>query len=147
MNKNALSLIALLLALLLVSCSGTTPPMQKDYADAVTSLSQVDPYYRGFFRAQNGSNYSLSDQRRAYIAAMQTARTPVRASEYRPVAERTRLATRGKHKASSRRRALASRGKSVKGKKGSVAGNKASAKRRATASRRSTARRSSRRRG
>ncbi len=149
MNRCILSTLALMLALLFVSCTGNVPPMQSDYADAVTSINQVDPYYRDFFRSQNGSNYTLADQRKAYLAAMQTARTPVRASEYRHSATKTRLATRSSRKASSNRRAVASR-KAVRGKR-SVAsrrtaakrggkarnGTRAKTKRRATASRRS----------
>ncbi len=143
MNNSLLSIVALVFTMLLVSCSGNVPPMQKDYPDAVTCLSQVDPYYRDFFRAQNGSNYTLADQRRAYLAAMQTARTPVRASDYRRAAE-TRLASRNTRKATrgkkmSSRRAVARRG--TKASRGSKARS-----RRATASRR-TARRGSRRRG
>ncbi len=150
MNKCFLSILALVVTLLFVSCSGSVPPMQRDYADAVTNINQVDPYYRAYFRAQNGSNYTLADQRRAYLAAMQTARTPVRASDYRRGVERSRLASRSSRKAVSNRRAVASR-KAVKGKKVSsrraVAKKGTKAKRgRATASRR-PARRSSRRRG
>ena len=141
MNKHVFSLLALLLTLLFVSCSGgTPPPIQRDYADAVTNINQVDPYYRQFFRSQNASNYSLSDQRHAYLAAMQTARTPVRAMKYKPSPSRTRLATRGK--------GYKKRGKGISSKRG-VAKRKGStkARRQATASRRSPARRGSRRRG
>ncbi len=150
MNNCFFSVLALMLTMLFVSCSGNVPPMQRDYADAVTSINQVDPYYRAYFRSQNGSNYTLADQRRAYLAAMQTARTPVRASDYRRAAE-PRLATRSSRKAANGRRAIASR-KAARGGKGKVS-RKAVAKRgtkaksrRATASRR-TARRGSRRRG
>ncbi len=150
MIKHVLPLLALLFTMFFASCNSySTPPMQRDYADAVTNINQVDPYYRPYFRSQNASNYSLSDQRKAYVAAMQTARTPVRASDYRPKAE-TRLAKRSSRKA-SRGRSVASRGKAAKGKKrvasrgkGKASKGKATAKRRATASRKSNR---SRRRG
>ncbi len=150
MNKCLFSILALMVAMLFVSCSGNVPPMQRDYADAVTNINQVDPYYRAYFRSQNGSNYTLADQRRAYLAAMQTARTPVRASDYTR-AVNARLASRSTRKAASRGRAVASR-KAGKGRKVSSSrravvkrGTKAKSSR-ATASRR-TARRGSRRRG
>ncbi len=146
MNNRLLSILALMLTMLLVSCSGGTPPMQRDYADAVTNINQVDPYYRSFFRSQNSSNYTLDDQRRAYVAAMQTARTPVRARDYQQRATQTRLASRSPRKVSSGRRAVASR-KAARGRKATVKRGKTSAKRRATASRRTPARRGSRRRG
>lgn len=78
-----------LLCLWVVSCQ-QTPPVSarniglRNYSDAVVNINQVDPAYRAYFRAQDAANYSLSDQRRAYYAAAQTARTPVRASDYRP---------------------------------------------------------------
>ncbi len=150
MNKCLLSALALMFTLLFVSCSGAVPPMQRDYPDAVTNINQVDPYYRSYFRAQNGSNYSLADQRSAYLAAMQTARTPVRASDYRRAADtrlasrRTSRATRGR--ATSSRRAVATRGS--KARRGTSARRGTTARnRRATVSRRSSARRGTRRRG
>ncbi len=145
MNHRITSIFAMLLALLFVSCSSDVPPMQRDFADAVTNINQVDPYYRPYFRAQNAANYTLADQRRAYLAAMQTARTPVRASEWR-AAPRSRMASRSSRKASGRRGAVASR-KSYRGKskisfRRSVAKGGAKAKRgRATASRRTSSRR------
>ncbi len=151
MNTRLTSLLALMLTLLLVSCGGGYPPMQRDYADAVTNINQVDPYYRPYFRSQNASNYTLADQRRAYLAAMQTARTPVRSIDYKKI-ERSRMASRSTRKAYSRRGAVASRGKAAKGKKkisarrGVARRSTKSAKRgKATASRRSTARRGRRR--
>ncbi len=157
MKNFVLSTLALMLTMLLVSCGGSIPPMQRDYADAVTNINQVDPYYRAYFRSQNGSNYTLADQRAAYLAAMQTARTPVRASDYAARAPETRLASRNTRKSVGKRSAVASR-KATKGKKVTVtrraiakkgskarSGSKAKSKK-ATASRR-TARRSSRRRG
>ncbi len=154
MNKYLCSILSLVVTLFFVSCSSSVPPMQKDFADAVTNINQVDPYYRAYFRAQNGSNYTLADQRRAYLAAMQTARTPVRASDYsRGVAERnSRLATRRTSKASHSRRAVASRKAMRGGKKAgsrrAVASRKAG-KGKKNVSRRAVARRGSkgRRRG
>ncbi len=158
MNNAILSILALVFTMLFVSCtSGSVPPMQRDFSDAVTNINQVDPRYRAYFRAQHGANYTLADQRRAYLAAMQTARTPVRASDYR-AASRSRLASRSSRKAQGKRHAVASR-KGLKGKKGKATrravasrssrargGTKASRKR-ATASRRTATRRTSRRRG
>ncbi len=147
MNKHLCSLLLLLVTMLFVSCGSNVPPMPSDYADAVTNINQVDPYYRACFRAQNGANYSLADQRTAYIAAMQTARTPVRASEYGSATRSSRLATRSSRKAASNRRAVASRraGSKKTVKRRAVARGGKSAKRsskprarRATASRRST---------
>ena len=60
----------------------------RTYADSVVHIGQVDPAYRPYFQSQNGANYSLADQRKAYLAAAQTARTPVRESDYRPSDER-----------------------------------------------------------
>ncbi len=152
MNKCLCSIFALMFTMLLVSCSGSVPPMQRDYPDAVTNINQVDPYYRAYFRSQNGADYTLSDQRRAYLAAMQTARTPVRASDYGRAASKTRLASRSTRKATGNRRAIASRKAGSGGRKISsrraVAKRGAKAKRgRATASRRTASRRSTRRRG
>ena len=56
----------------------------RNYSDAVVRLDQVDPLYRPYFVSQQGENFSLSEQRKAYLAAAETARTPVRDSDYRP---------------------------------------------------------------
>ena len=56
----------------------------RNYSDAVVHIGQVDPAYRAYFADQNAATYSLSDQRKAYLAAAQTARTPVRESDYHP---------------------------------------------------------------
>lgn len=56
----------------------------RTYADSVVHLGQVDPAYRPYFQAQHGANYSIADQRKAYLAAAQTARTPVRETDYHP---------------------------------------------------------------
>ncbi len=152
MNNRLASIFALFLALFFVSCSSSVPPMQKDYADAVTNINQVDPYYRPYFRAQNAANYTLADQRRAYVAAIQTARTPVRASDYKPRAARTRLASRGKGKSYGKRRTVASSksargGKKISSSRRAVARGGTKARRgKATASRQGTARRNTSRR-
>ena len=81
--------------------SGRGSVGSRTYSDSVVHIGQVDPAYRQFFQSQNGANYSLSDQRKAYIAATQTARTPVRESDYRPGDVRKKVAstTRGSKKA------------------------------------------------
>lgn len=94
----------------------------RNYNDAVVHIGQVDPAYRAYFRDQNAANYSLSDQRKAYIAAAQTARTPVRDSDYRPsssrkVVQRTR--TSGKRarvvrKVNASKRRVAARKKATR---------------------------------
>ncbi len=72
------TLYVLLLGLLLSACSQNNDAAAwRTYPDAVVSLNQVDPAYRAYFRAQHGSNYSLRDQREAFMAATRTARTPV----------------------------------------------------------------------
>ncbi len=89
-KKKIFSVIAASMAC--VSCQQTLPPGGsvgvRNYNDAVVHIGQVDPAYRAYFRDQNAANYSLNDQRKAYIAAAQTARTPVRDSDYRPSASR-----------------------------------------------------------
>ena len=92
MNKSALfSVVMSMLAAALCSCqqsgslaSGGGSVGVRNYSDAVTHIGQVDPAYRAYFSAQNAANYSLNDQRKAYIAAAQVAHTPVRESDYRP---------------------------------------------------------------
>lgn len=89
-----------------VSCQQSLPPGGsvgvRNYSDAVVHIGQVDPAYQAYFRSQNAANYSLSDQRKAYFAAAQTARTPVRESDYRPSVVRSRSSVRGRKVASSR---------------------------------------------
>lgn len=103
---------AALLCLWVVSCQQTPSSSaqsigMRNYSDAVVSINQVDPAYRAYFRAQNAANYSLSDQRRAFYAAAQTARTPVRAADYHPGDVR-RVATSSK-KRTARRNGSAAR--------------------------------------
>lgn len=80
----AMTRLSLLCLLLLASCqqhqlsSGRGSLAYRNYPDAVTNIRQVDPAYRSYFSSQNGANYSIADQRKAFVAAAQTARTPVR---------------------------------------------------------------------
>lgn len=98
---------AALAAALCCSCQqtavGGVPAGVRNYSDAVVHIGQVDPAYRDYFRSQNAANYSLGEQRKAYLAAAQVARTPVRASDYRPgdirsVAKKKVAANKGKSK-------------------------------------------------
>ncbi len=123
------SLFALLAMLMLASCGTSTPSPLRDYSDAVTNINQVDSRYRPYFRSQNGSNFSLADQRKAYFAALQTAKEPVRRMTLPPRATRnTRWAkTRGGKARGSKR--IARRGSKARGGK-RVASNRRSARRR-----------------
>lgn len=94
----------------------------RNYPDAVTNINAVDPAYRSYFTGQHGSNYSLADQRKAFAAAAQTARTPVQADA------RHARASSGRKVVSSNRKAVSRKG----------AGRKAVAKR-ATAKKRALA--------
>lgn len=70
--------LMVLVLLLLVACSQDDGSAAwRTYPDAVVNINQVDPAYRSYFRSQHASNYSLRDQREAFIAATRTARTPV----------------------------------------------------------------------
>lgn len=89
---------ALLAALLLPACQQGGNAGLRTYPDAVVNINQVDPAYRPFFTSQHGANYTLSDQRKAYLAAARTARTPV--PKYAP-----RPATSSRSKSSSQKRA------------------------------------------
>lgn len=93
----------------------------RTYADAVVHINQVDPAYRPYFQAQHAPNYSLNEQRKAYIAATQTARTPVRESDYRPGDIRSK-----KKQAVAAKRGKSSAGLAAKGK-ASASKNKRSA--------------------
>ena len=101
--------IAIPVVMLVVSCQQGPPPGGsvgvRTYSDAVVHIGQVDPAYQAYFQEQNAANYSPSDQRRAYIAAAQTARTPVRASDYHPGDVR-RVASRGKKRSTGRARVV-----------------------------------------
>lgn len=99
----------------------------RDYPDAVVHIGQVDPAYRAHFAAQHGSSFSLSEQRRAFSAARQTARTPVTESGYRPAVSRRKV-TRGRRVA-TRRGSIGRGRKAVRGRS-SARGRRASASRR-----------------
>lgn len=123
---------AALVAALSCSCQqsvhrGSTVGVQ-NYSDAVVHIGQVDPAYRDFFRSQDAANYSLSEQRKAYLAAAQTARTPVKASDYRPGDVRKRAVAK-KSNASGRARVVRKKSPAPAKKKKAVA-RKPAAKRR-----------------
>lgn len=110
--KNIRKLIVIPMVMVVASCQQGPPPGGsvgvRNYSDAVVHIGQVDPAYRAYFQGQNAANYSLSDQRRAYVAAAQTARTPVRASDYRPGNTR-RIASRGKKRTKAKVRVARAR--------------------------------------
>ena len=146
-SSRIISIVSVLSALL-CSCQQAVTPRGssvgvRNYSDAVVHINQVDPAYRAYFRAQDASNYSLSDQRKAYIAATQTARTPVLASDYRPgdirrtaVASRKGLGAKGKISVAAARRGKATVGKakvSVAANRGKATKGKTAAKKNAVA--------------
>lgn len=108
--------LAVVLTMLLAACqqqlyvSGSSLGL-RDYPDAVVHINQVDPAYRAYFAQQHGASYSLSDQRKAFSKARETARTPVRESAYRPAQAAPRKKTARRGKASSRGKKSASRGR------------------------------------
>lgn len=129
--------VAALGAMLCCSCqqSAVAGVGVRNYSDAVVHIGQVDPAYRAYFRDQDASNYSLSDQRKAYLAAAQTARTPVRESDYRPSDIRRRAIAKNKVRSGG------SKSSASKGKSAIAAKKKPTAKKRAVAVRKQTYRR------
>lgn len=134
--KKPFLFLAVALTMLLTACqqqlfvSGSSLGL-RDYPDAVVHINQVDPAYRAHFAQQHGASYSLSDQRKAFSRARETARTPVRESAYRPAqAAPRKKSARSQRKASSRGKKSAARGKkSTRGKKTATKGkNKKSKK-------------------
>lgn len=122
----ALCLLAVV-ACLLASCHSGADMRYHNFPDAVTSLNQVDPAYRQYFASQQGSNYSVDDQRKALAAAISTSRTPVPA--YVP-----RSAMASSKKTSNRRVATRNTRYTAKNNRRAVAKSKATpAKRRAVA--------------
>ena len=127
--KKPFLFLAVALAMLLTACqqqffvSGGSLGL-RDYPDAVVHINQVDPAYRAHFAQQHGASYSLSDQRKAFSRARETARTPVRESAYRPAqAAPRKKSARSQRKASSRGKKSAARGKkSTRGKKTATKG-------------------------
>lgn len=100
----------------------------RTYADSVVHIGQVDPAYRPYFQSQNGANYSIADQRKAYLAAAQTARTPVRESDYHPGNVRKKsVATKSKARSS---KAIATTKKKNGAQKRAVAVKKPATRRR-----------------
>lgn len=101
-------LLLVMVAVLLTSCgAGSRSYGVRDYPDAVVSINQVDPRYRPYFRSQHSGNFSLSDQRKAFIAAAKTSRTPV--PKYVP-----RSAAKSGKKAAPKRKAYRSSKKKVR---------------------------------
>ena len=151
-------LISMLLSFLLVACqqqfvSGGSLGL-RDFPDAVVHINQVDPAYRPYFAQQHGASYSLSDQRKAFSQARQTAKTPVRESAYRPAKaaprkktarSRGRVVSRGKKVSRGKN---VSRGKSVSAgkKKKAATGKKSSAARKKAVPKKKSAARSGKRR-
>ena len=138
-------LFVLVLGLLMMACSQNDGSAAwRSYPDAVVNINQVDPAYRGYFRSQHGSNYSLRDQREAFMAATRTARTPVpkyvpKQAEPHPKKSAARrgktasmgrgTASRGRTKAAPRKgKATKSKGKASASKKSKPAKKKAKAK-------------------
>lgn len=85
-------------------------PAVRDSRDSVTRLAQVDPYYRGAFVSQQGSNFSLAEQRKAFFAARKTASTPVPKSMPRGKVATRKKATKSGKRIASRRRSSYRRG-------------------------------------
>ncbi len=133
------TLCVLLLGLLLVACSGDDDSSAwRTYPDAVVNINQVDPAYRAYFRSQHGANYSLRDQREAFIAATRTARTPVpkyvpqpaAAPQKKNKASRGKATARGKGKSRGRGKTKAATKKKDKANKGKGKAGRKSTKRR-----------------
>lgn len=141
-RRNPLLLIlAAMLCMLLGACqhqfvSGGSLGL-RDYPDSVVHINQVDPAYRGYFAEQHGSSFSLSDQRKAFSQARQTARTPVTESGYRPAkaSPRKKSSARGRKSSARGRKAVA------RGKKSTARGRKSASKKKSTAKRKSSSRR------
>lgn len=138
-RRNPVLILAALLCMLLGACqhqfvSGGSLGL-RDYPDSVVHINQVDPAYRSYFAEQHGSSFSLSDQRKAFSQARQTARTPVKESAYKPAKATPRKSSARGKKSSARGKKSTSRSKSSAGKK------KASSKKKSTAKKKSTSRR------
>ncbi len=119
MIKHHQVVLAALGSLLTLSCQPANIG-SRTYPDAVVALHQVDPVYRPYFAAQNGSNYSLADQRAAFFKAARTARGPMPSYEARP------SGTRVHRKSKVSRRSSVRRGKGVR-----LAGKKKAARKKA----------------
>lgn len=102
MLKHRPVVLAALGSLLTVSCQQANIG-GRTYPDAVVALHQVDPVYRPYFAAQNGSNYSLADQRAAFFKAARTAKGPMPSYEARPSGTRVHRKTKASSRSSARR--------------------------------------------
>lgn len=120
--------LAVLLTVLLSACQqqfvGGGSLGLRDYPDAVVHINQVHPAYRAYFAQQHGASYSLSEQRKAFSKARETARTPVRESAYQPA------------KAAPRKKTVRSRKVSTRGRKSSAKRRKATTRSKKSAPRR-----------
>ena len=112
----------------------------RDYPDAVVHINQVDPAYRSYFSAQHGSSFSLSDQRKAFTAARQTANTPVKESAYRPAAAPARKKTTARKGKDSARKGKAS------SRKTKTSAHKTTARKKTSSSKKSSSKSKKRRR-
>lgn len=133
-RRNPVLILAALLCMLLGACqhqfvSGGSLGL-RDYPDSVVHINQVDPAYRGYFAEQHGSSFSLSDQRKAFTQARQTARTPVKESSYRPAKATPRKSSARGKKSSARGKKSTARNKKSSGKKKAPAKRKSSSRRR-----------------
>lgn len=127
--RNLLTLV--LTAFVFVACQHDDRRFY-NYPDAVTNINQVDPAYRAFFRAQNGRNFSMDDQRKALVAAVKTSRTPV--PKYVPRVAASKATRKSSRKISRSRIARSS--KASKGKARASRRNVASRARKYTRKRR-----------
>lgn len=139
-RRNPVLILAALLCMLLGACqhqfvSGGSLGL-RDYPDSVVHINQVDPAYRGYFAEQHGSSFSLSDQRKAFTQARQTARTPVKESAYRPAKASPRKSSARGRKSSARGKKSTARRKSSAGKKKSSTKKKSTAKKKSSSRRR-----------
>ena len=139
-RRNPVLILAALLCMLLGACqhqfvSGGSLGL-RDYPDSVVHINQVDPAYRGYFAEQHGSSFSLSDQRKAFTQARQTARTPVKESAYRPAKASPRKSSARGRKSSARGKKSTARRKTSAGKKKSSTKKKSTAKKKSSSRRR-----------
>ena len=82
----------------------------RDHSDAVLNINQVDPEYRKYFIDQHDANFSVAAQREAFMAAVQTSKTPVQ----QDAAHMARNAQKGKKITSKNKSSKSSKKKVVK---------------------------------
>lgn len=117
MERTLKGLCLLLLGMLLVACSGNDMRAAwRTYPDEVVNINQVDPAYRAYFRSQQGANYSLRDQREAFMAAARTARTPVPKYVPQQASSARKKSTARRGKASPRKSTARTKSKKSKAK-------------------------------